>query len=100
MLRVLLRIAIFTVASVSIWQFSDGLELAWKTLASPTEERWFNVLSALGEGLVGPALAMSAIALSVTDRRLLLAAILSLLGVAVYAAPIVAFLIGIMIYGF
>jgi len=27
--------------------------LAWETLAEPTEARWFNVLSALCEGVLG-----------------------------------------------
>ena len=99
-MRVTLRVVIIMVAALSIWHFSDGLKLAWETLASPTEARWFNVLSAFAEGLIGPALAISAIALSVTNRRLFLAAILVILGVVVYAAPVAAFFIGIMIYGF
>ena len=49
-----LRVVIIVVAGFSIWQFSDGFLLAWETLAEPTEARWFNVLSALGEGLLGP----------------------------------------------
>src|SRR6476620_1807970 len=56
-----LRIVIIVVAGFSIWQFSDGFLLAWETLAEPTEARWFNVLSALGEGLLGPLLAVVAI---------------------------------------
>ena len=82
-----------------IWQFSDGYRLAWETLAEPTDARWFNVLSALCEGVLGPVLALSAIALSVTNRRLLLATILAILAAA-NVAPLAAFFIGIMIYGF
>ena len=85
-------------AGFLIWQFSDGYRLAWETLAEPTDARWFNVLSALCEGVLGPVLALSAIALSVTNRRLLLATILAILAAAF--APLAAFFIGIMIYGF
>lgn len=73
---------------------------AWETLAEPTEARWFNVLSALGEGLLGPLLAVAAIALSATNQRLFLAAILAILAAVVYVAPFAAFFIAIMIYGF
>ncbi len=95
-----LRIVIIVVAGFSIWQFSDGFLLAWETLADPTKARWFNVLSALGEGLLGPVLALAAIALSATNQRLFLAAILAILAAAIYVAPFAAFFIAIMIYGF
>ena len=95
-----LRVVIIVVAGFSIWQFSDGFLLAWETLAEPTEARWFNVLSALGEGVLGPVLALSAMALSVTNRRLALATILAILAGVIYVAPFAAFFIGIMIYGF
>ena len=95
-----LRIVIVVVAGFSIWQFSDGFLLAWETLAELTEARWFNVLSALGEGLLGPVLALAAIALSATNQRLFLAAILAILAAFIYVAPLAAFFIAIMIYGF
>jgi hypothetical protein len=95
-----LRIVIIIVAGFSIWEFSDAFLLAWETLAEPPEARWFDVLSALCEGVIGPVLALSAIALSVTNRRLLLAAILAVLAAVTYVAPLAAFFIGIMIYGF
>ena len=95
-----LRIAIITLAVFLIWQFSDGFLLAWETLAKPTEARWFDVLSALCEGALGPVLALSAIALSVTNQRPLLAAILAILAAVMYVAPFAAFFIAIMIYGF
>jgi hypothetical protein len=69
------------------------------TSAAPIEAQWFNVLSALCEGVLGPVLALSAIALSVTNRRLLLATILAILAAA-NVAPLAAFFIGIIIYGF
>jgi hypothetical protein len=95
-----LRILIITVAGFSIWEFSDGFWLAWETLAEPTEAQWFNVLSALCEGVLGPVLALSAIALSVTNQRLLLATIVAILAAVTYVAPFAAFSIGIIIYGF
>jgi hypothetical protein len=98
--RGVLRIAIILVAAFSIWEFSDALLLAWQTLVDPNEERWFDVLSALCEGVLGPALALSAIALSATNQRLVLAAILAILGAVIYVAPLAAFFIGIMVYGF
>jgi hypothetical protein len=98
-MNVALRILIVAVAGFLIWKFSDGLSLAWNSLTSPGE-RWFNVLSDLCEGAFGPALALSAIALAIMNRRLLLAAFLAGFAGVVYIAPIAAFLVGIMIYGF
>jgi hypothetical protein len=83
-----------------IWEFSDGFVLAWKTLAAPKDAQCFNVLSASGEGIFGPVLALSAIALSATNRRLSLATILVILAAVIYVAPFAAFFIAIMIYGF
>ena len=68
-------------------------------LAEPTEARWFDVLSALCEGVLCPVLALSAIALSVANQRVL-AAILTILAAVMYVAPFAAFFIAIMIYGF
>jgi hypothetical protein len=50
--------------------------------------------------VLGPVLALSAIALSVTNQRLFLATILAILAAVIYVAPLVAFFIAIMIYGF
>jgi hypothetical protein len=54
----------------------------------------------LCEGVFGPVLALSAIALSATNQRLLLATILVIFAALIYVAPLAAFFIGIMIYGF
>jgi len=70
------------------------------TLAAPKEAQWFNLLSALGEGVFGPVLALSAIALSAINQRLPLAAFLVILAAVIYVAPFAAFFIAIMIYGF
>jgi hypothetical protein len=94
------RILIVTVAGYSIWQFSEAFLLALETLAEPAEARWFNVLSALCEGVLAPVLAVSAIALSAANQRLLLATILAILAAVIYVAPLAAFIIGIAIYGF
>jgi len=79
---------------------SGNFRTAWETLAAPNQARWFNVLSALCEGVLGPVLALSAIALSVTNRRLPLPSILAILAGVIYVAPLAAFFIGILIYGF
>jgi len=95
-----LRILTIVVAGFLIWQFSDGFLLSWETLAEPAESQWFNVLSASCEGVLGPVLALSAVALSVTNQRLLLATILVIVAAVIYVAPLAAFFIAIMIYGF
>jgi hypothetical protein len=95
-----LRIVIIIVAGFLAWQFSDGFLLAWETPAEPAEARWFDVLSALCEGLLGPVLAFAAITLSATNRRLLLATILAIVAAVMYVAPLAAFIIGVAIYGF
>jgi hypothetical protein len=100
LIGIVLRVLIVALAGFLIWEFSDGFRLAWETLALPLEARWFNVLSALCEGLLGPLLALSAIALSMLNRRLVLATILASLAAVIYVAPFAAFFIGIMIYGF
>jgi hypothetical protein len=87
-------------AGFAIWEFSDGFLLSWETLAHPFEARWFNVLSALCDGLLAPLLALSAMTLSVLNQRLVLATILASFAVAIYVAPFAAFFIGITIYGF
>ena len=95
-----LRTVIILVTGFSIWEFSDGFWLAWETLAEPIEAQWFSVPSALCEGVLGPVQALSAVALSVTNRRLFLATILAILAGVIYVAPLAALFIGIMIYGF
>jgi hypothetical protein len=99
-MNILLRLIITAVAGFAIWQFSDGFSLAMETLAEPRDTQWFNVLSALAEGVLGPGLAAAAIVLATADKRLLLAALLSGAALVVYAAPLVAFMVAIAIYGF
>jgi hypothetical protein len=99
-MNILLRLTIIVIAGFAIWQFSDAFSLAMETLAKPREALWFNVLSALAEGVLGPGLAIAAIALAAANKRLLLAAIIAGLALVIYVMPIVAFIIGIAIYGF
>jgi hypothetical protein len=95
-----LRVIIVFLACFAIWKFSDAFSLALHTLANPREARWFNLLSALAEGVLGPGLALAAIVLAVSNTRLLLAIISVIMALAFYVAPIVAFIIGMAIYGF
>ncbi len=96
----ILRIALVIVAAIEIYWFSDAYGLAFGTLTHPFEARWFDVASALATGMIAPLLALAAAGLAVAGKRFGLAAIL--LGVApvVYLLPVIAFFIGIMIYGF
>jgi hypothetical protein len=61
---------------------------------------WFNILSALCMAVFAPLLAIAALTLAAMGRRLGLAAILLAAAPVVYWSPIIAFFIGIMIYGF
>ena len=99
-MNILLRLIIIMIAGFAIWQFSDAFSLAMETLAKPRDAPWFNVLSALAEGALGPVLALAAIVLAAGNKRLLLAAMIAGLALVIYVMPIVAFIIGIAIYGF
>src|SRR5688572_21779798 len=96
-LNIIIRLVIILIAGYAIWTFSDTFSLAMGTLAKPGESRWFDVLSALHHLVLGPALAVAAIALAIANKRLLLAAILEGIALVVYAIPLIAFMIGIMI---
>ena len=52
----LLRLIIIVVAGFVMWKFSDAFLLALDTLVNPREALLFDVLSALAEGVLGPAL--------------------------------------------
>ena len=49
-MNTLLRLIIIIVASLAIWQFSDGFSLNIEILTT-LEARWFNILFALSEGV-------------------------------------------------
>jgi hypothetical protein len=56
---------------------------------------------AINSGIgIGDRGTIAGAALSATNQRLVLAAILAILAVVIYVAPFAAFFIGIMIYGF
>lgn len=95
-----LRIAIVVIAALEIYWFSDSYELTVDTLANLSEAQWFNVASALATGVIAPLLALAAAGLAVAGKRLGLAAILLCAGPALFLLPVIAFGIGIMIYGF
>jgi hypothetical protein len=94
-MNILLRLIIIVVASLAIWQFSDGFSLNINILTT-LEARWFNILSALSEGVLGPVLAITAIVLAAANKHLLAATIIA--GLAIVLS--VTFFIGIMIHGF
>ena len=69
-----------------------------RTLAKPRDVAWFDFLTALAVGVLGPALAIVAIVLAAANKRL--ATIIWVLALVVYIAPLGAFAIGMAIYGF
>lgn len=96
-----LRIAIVVIAAFELYWFRDGYELSWETLAPPWGEGpWFNLLFALGNGVIVPLCALVAAGLAIANRRLGLAMILLCIAPAVYLLPVIAFGIGVAIYGF
>jgi hypothetical protein len=100
LMNIIIRLAIILIAGYALWEFSDTFSLALAILAKPQESRWFNVLSALHELVLGPALAVAAMALAIANKRLLLAAILEGTALVVYFIPLIVFLASMMIYGF
>ncbi len=95
-----LRIAIVVAAALELYWFADGYELSFETLAHPSDATWFNLLFALGNGVIAPLLALAAAGLAIAGKRLGLAAILLCIAPVVYAIPVISFGIGVMIYGF
>ena len=98
-MNILLRLIIIIVASLAIWQFSDGFSLNMEILTT-LDARWFNILFALSEGVFGPVLAITAIVLAAVNKYLLAATIIAGLAIVFYVIPVASFFIGIMIYGF
>lgn len=98
-MNILLRLIIIIVASLATWQISGGFSLDISILTT-LEARWFNILFALSEVVLGPVFAIAAIVLAAANKHLLAAAIIAGLAMVFYCIPYVAFFIGIMIYGF
>jgi len=95
----MLRIAIAIVAALEIFFFSDSFRLAFETLADGNAQ-WFNVASSLAAGVIAPLLALAAIGLAIAGKRPGLAGLLLCAAPVIYLLPVIAFVIGIMIYGF
>jgi hypothetical protein len=101
LLRLTLRVAIVVIAALELYWFSDGYALSWDTLVPPWDDVvWFNLLFALGNGVIVPLCALVAAGLGIAGKRLGLAGILLCVGPVLYALPVIAFGVGIMIYGF
>jgi hypothetical protein len=64
-----------------------------QTLGEPQEVRWFNLLSAVAAGALGPGLALTAIALAVFNKHLLIAVVIAASALVIYAMPLIAFMI-------
>ena len=96
----MLRIAIAIVAALEIFFFSDSFRLSFETLFQRGSEQWFNVASSLAAGVIAPLLALAAIGLAIAGKRLGLAGILLCAAPVIYLLPVIAFVIGITIYGF
>ena len=98
-MNILLRLIIMIVAGLTTWLFSGGFSLNWEILTT-FDARWFNILFALSEGVLGPVLAITAIVLAAANWRLPAATIITGLAIIFYSLPYVTFFIGIMIHGF
>ena len=98
-MNVLLRLIIVVVASLLIWQFSDGFALNAQILIH-LDAGLHNILSAFSEGVLGNVLAITAIVLAAINKHLLAATFAVGLAVVFFSLPYLAFLIAIMIYGF
>jgi len=99
-MNIWLRLTIIISAAIAIWLAYDTFPLVMRTLTKPREVAWFDFLTALAIGVLGPALAIVAIVLATAKRRPLLATIIWGLALGVYIAPLAAFAIAIAIYGF
>ena len=97
-MNIWLRLTIIISSAVAIWLAYDTFPLVMRTLAKPNDVAWFDFLTALALGVLGPALAIVAIILAAAGRRL--ATIFWGLALVVYFAPLAAFAIGVAIYGF
>jgi hypothetical protein len=95
----MLRVFIAVIATLELVYFYAEMPFPLAKMID-FNARWFDILSALCVAVFAPLLALAALTLAAMGRRLGLAAIL--LGVAplVYWLPIIAFFIGMMIYGF
>src|SRR5215207_6519748 len=98
--RLILRVAIVVIAAFELYLLRDGYRLSFETLADPFDSTWFNLLSALGNGVIVPLCALVAAGLAIAGKRLGLAGILLCVAPVVYAIPVIIFGIAVAIYGF
>jgi hypothetical protein len=97
---IVLRIAIVAIAALELYWFSDGYRLSFDTLAYPFGIEWFNLLFAIGNGVIAPLCALAAAGLAIAGKRPGLAAILLCVAPVIYLIPVISFGISVMIYGF
>ena len=98
-MNTLLRLIIIVIAGLTIWMFSGGFSLNLEILTT-LDARWYFILFALSEGVVGPVIAIASIVLAIINKHLLAATILLVLAIFFYSISYVTFFIGFMIYGF
>jgi hypothetical protein len=98
--RLILRVAIVVIAALELYLLRDGYSLSFETLAHPFGATWFNLLFALGSGVIVPLCALAAAGLAIAGKRLGLAGILLCAAPVVYAIPVISFGIAVAIYGF
>lgn len=98
----MLRIVIVALAVIElVYFFAYGnMPLQWEILLPPVGVSWFNIVSALAVAVFAPLLALAAIALAAMGRRLGIAIALLFVAPLVFWAPVIAFTVAIMIYGF
>lgn len=98
---IVLRIAIVVIAALELYWFADGYRLSFDTLVPPWNDvAWFNLLFALGNGVIVPLCALAAAGLAIAGKRLGLAGTLLCIAPVVYAIPVISFGIAVAIYGF
>jgi hypothetical protein len=95
----MLRVFIAVIATLELAYFYTDMPFPLAKMID-LNGRWFDILSGLCMAVFAPLLAVAALMLAAMGRRLGLAAIL--LGVAplVYWSPVIAFFVGMTIYGF
>ena len=98
-MNILLRVLIIAALAFAIWEFSGVFRLDMEILTTG-DARWFNILFALSESVVAPALALAAIVLAAANKRLVYVIVAGLFAIFCYVLPHATFFVGIMIYGF
>ena len=93
-----LRLTIIITAAIPVWLAFVAFPLAKQTLTDPRGAAWYDVLTALALGIVGPALAVLAIVLAVVNIRPRFTIMIWRLAIAVYIAPLAAIVIAIAIH--